>query len=589
MVAVNNSITVHSSEQQSFYTQYPLLSGVVSNASERKNHSFNGSCAQLLVQTLEKLGVRFVFGLPGAKIDAVFDALVDSDIRLIVCRHEQNAAFMAGAHGRLTGEPGVALVTSGPGVSNLITGMLTANTEADPMIAIGGNASRTMLYKESHQSASNTKLLEGATKFCQEVYLPDNISATVVNAFRTATAPKSGAAFISLPMDVSREHVMASVVDVPTVEHATLALPKTLQQAADLINAAKRPVMLLGNEASKAENAAAINAFLKAHPLPVVMTYQASGSLREESVHCFFGRLGLFRNQPGDQLLQQSDMILAVGYNPFEYDPEEWSPIGTIPPLIHINYSMADIHQCFQPRLEVLGSISDNLKQLSSLIDKLPDMGNYADIKAQYESLLHSEKSATDTTETIHPLRFIRKLQEHTTSKTIVASDMGSHSVWMSRYYRTFEPRHFMISNGQQTLGVAIPWAMTAKLLYPDHTIIATMGDGGFLFSANELETAVREKLHFIVFILDSQSYDMVAAQEITKYDRSSGVQLGSFDVVRYAEAFGAIGYRLDDSARFDELMTKALAQSVPVLIHIQVDYSDNLALYQEIDISKGN
>ena len=146
-----------------------------------------------------------------------------------------------------------------------------------------------------------------------------------------------------------------------------------------------------------------------------------------------------------------------------------------------------------------------------------------------------------------------------------------------------------LISNGQQTLGVSIPWAIAAKLIHPEKTVIATVGDGAFLFSANELETAVREKIHFIAFVLDSASYDMVEAQELIKYQRKSGVDLGEYDVVKYAEAFGAKGYFLDDSSKFDRIMEQSLNQTVPVLIQVPVDYTDNIKLYQEIDPHKGH
>jgi acetolactate synthase-1/2/3 large subunit len=339
---------------------------------------------------------------------------------------------------------------------------------------IGGNASRVMLHKESHQSAANIKLLEGATKFNQEVYQADDMSAAAVNAYRAAKAPKSGATFISIPLDVSHEETKVSVVQVPDVEYATLALPSTLEQATSLLNHAKAPVLFLGNEASKAENSAAINELLAAHPMPVVMTFQACGSLTEESADCFFGRLGLFKNQPGDKILDQADVIVAVGYHPLEYDPEEWNTTGQDKQIIHINYTMADIHQKFQPRLEVLGDISANLRNMLPLLGSLPPMENYAALKEEYEKFVHSPKSKIDSKGKIHPLRFIQKLQEHTTKDTIIACDIGSNGTWMSRYFRSYHPHQMLISNGQQTLEVAVPWAMAAKLTHPDKTVIAS-------------------------------------------------------------------------------------------------------------------
>ena len=202
--------------------------------------------AQLLVKCLEQHGVKYIFGIPGAKIDAVFDALLDSKIKLIVCRHEQNAAFAAACYGRLTGNPGVVLVTSGPGVSNLATGLLTATTEGDPVVAIGGNVPRAMRLKEAHQNSDSTRIMEPCTKSSVEVQMVENIPEIVANAFRSACMPQAGAAFISIPQDICLEKTtLAAPRSMPKISYGT-AFAASIAQAAKLINKAKQPVILLG-------------------------------------------------------------------------------------------------------------------------------------------------------------------------------------------------------------------------------------------------------------------------------------------------------------------------------------------------------
>jgi len=233
--------------------------------------------ASLLADCLVKHGVKTVFGIPGAKIDALFDALLDTPIEVILCHHEQNAVFMAQAHGRLTGKPGVVIVTSGPGVGNLITGLLTATTEGDPVVAIGGNVPRSMKLKESHQGTDNIKITEAATKDSLEVMMVENIPEVIENSFRIAQSPRSGAVFISVAQDLLSEPIEMSAPDALPSVHYGPAPEEMINKAAKILNNAKKPVIFLGQECSRPKNTKIIRELLKQTPFPVVMTYQAAG------------------------------------------------------------------------------------------------------------------------------------------------------------------------------------------------------------------------------------------------------------------------------------------------------------------------
>ena len=551
------------------------------------------TAAALLVKCLEAHNVKFIFGIPGAKVDTIFNALVDSSIQLILCRHEQNAAFMAAAYGRLTGEPGVVLVTSGPGVGNLCTGLLTATTEGDPVIAIGGNVARSMLHKASHQSAQNIKMMEGVTKTSEEVYAADNVPEVVANAFRVAKAPKSGACFISLPQDVLQDQTNVNVIYPAKIYYTGLASKQVMQLAAAEINAAKNPIVLLGQNVSKPDNTQAIRALLQAHPLPVIATYQAAGAISKSLMPCFYGRVGLFKNQPGDLLLDQADLIIAIGFNPVEYDPEIWNA-GEVAKnehrkIIHIDYTISDIHQTYQTSVEVLGNIAGNVKDLIPLLKNPPTLEQYHSIREDFEKSLHNPKENIACKSRIHPLKFIYELHKYVDNHTVIACDIGTNYMWMARYFLSHTPHQMLFSNGQQTLGVGLPWAMAAKFAYPDKRVISISGDGGFLFSAMELETAVRENLDIIHFVWVDGSYNMVKEQELMKYHRKSGVEFGYVNIVKFAESFGATGFLLDDSDKFDEIMSQALATRGPVLIEMPVDYSDNPALFAATDPHAGH
>lgn len=539
--------------------------------------------AALLVKCLEQHGVRWVFGIPGAKIDAVFDALTDTSIELVLCRHEQNAAFMAAAVGRLTGEPGVVLVTSGPGVTNLTTGLLTATTEGDAVVALGGNVPREMKLKQSHQSLDNAKLLEAVTKSSVEVSMANTIPEVIANAFRAAKSPQSGATFVSMPQDICLSTVsLETLPDTPLIEYGC-APEALLNQAVAMCQEAKQLTVLLGLEASRPENADAIRRLLSRVRLPIVGTYQAAGVVPREFVDCFVGRVGLFKNQPGDVLLDASDVILAIGFNPVEYDPEIWNADQTRK-IIHVNYAPCNIRFGYAPAVEVLGDIRINLEAMTPGLASCAGKANTKTISALQKTLFDEIESGADKSEfPIHPLRFIYELRHHLDDDALVVCDVGSHYMWMARYFLSYQPHHLLFSNGQQTLGVALPWAIAASLIYPGKKIVSICGDGGFLFSGMELETAVRLKSKFIQFIWQDGAYNMVEEQAVMKYGRSHGVRFGPVDYIAYANSMGATGFVLENPQDIGRIVKAADDIDGPVLVGVPIDYRDNPQLFAQV------
>ena len=545
--------------------------------------------AQLLVKCLESYGVKRVYAIPGAKVDAIFNELKDSSIDIIICRHEQNAAFMAAAEGRLSGKPGVVLVTSGPGVANLVTGLLTANTEGDPVVAIGGNAERKFLHHQSHQTANNTAIMESVTKFDQQVYSACDIPAAVTNAFRASMNTPRGAAFISIPSDVCHEDIKVDIGPTKTyLSEAKLGASfEDISSLAEKIKSAEFPVLFLGQEASRIENFVIINKLISSLKIPTVVSYQAAGCVSKDNMKYFFGRVGIFDNQPGDKLLRDADLVINVGYNPVEYDPEVWCKSSKY--IAYINCAIVDIHNSYQPDIEVLGNIKINLIVLYEQLKEHTISKDMTKYREDFESFCKTSYDISDKDNKIHPLKFIEVLSKYSSDDTIIACDIGSHGLWIDRHFFVNHPHQLLISNGQQTLGVGMPWAMAARFLRPDIDVFSISGDGGFLFSATELETAVRHNLPFIHFILNSESYDMVKIQEVIKYGRSSGVELGKYDIVKFAQSFGAHGHHVKSSGELDKLINTVLAEnrSVPTLIMLDVNYDDNLDLFKHININE--
>jgi acetolactate synthase-1/2/3 large subunit len=542
--------------------------------------------AQKVVDVLTAQGVQYVFGVPGAKIDAVFDALVDGGPQLVVCRHEQNAAFMAGAVGRITGTPGVVLATSGPGTTNLATGLLTANTEQDPVVALCGAVGRKDRLKRTHQSMDAAALLKTVTKYTGEVSDPDNVGEAIVGAFRAAVSEPRGAAAVVLPADVLSAPTAACITARMPVPPFAAAPTAAINRARELIRAAQRPALLVGMRGADPDSCHALRALVAATGLPVVETFQAAGVISRELEDNFLGRVGLFRNQPGDVVIDHADVLIAIGYDAVEYDPVLWNH-HLERTIVHIDAIPAEIDNHYQPTVELIGNVGATLTALTDGLTGLPLTAGYrAEIASQRNALANIDIAAQNHQPDgpgLDPVAVVLKLREALTDDATIACDIGSNYIYMARHFRVYEPRRLLFSNGQQTLGVALPWAMAACLVRPGTPVVSVSGDGGFLFSAQELETATRLGLTFTHIILRDNSYDMVAFQEVLKYGRKSGVQLADYDIVSYAAAFGARGYRVKTLDEFSGTLRQALAEDGPSLIDVPVDYGRNVDLAEHL------
>jgi acetolactate synthase-1/2/3 large subunit len=532
--------------------------------------------AGLLVDSLEAQGVKHVFGIAGAKIDKVFDRLVDSSIQTIVCRHEQNAAFIAGGIGRMTGKAGVVLVTSGPGVSNLATGLATATSEGDPVVAIGGAVPLARALKHVHQSMDQVGLMRPVTKFSADIESADTINEVVANAFRIAESGRPGATYINARQDIMVGEAHGEVLTPVIPASPGSASAFAIAEAAALVNRAQRPVLFLGLLASQPHNAQAVRELLSKARLPVVSTYQAAGVVSRELFDLFAGRIGLFRTQPADRLLDNADLIITVGYDPVEYEPGLWNK-GRKRHLIHIDTVLSDIDRDYRPQIELIDDIAATLHALSGELKTrtLTSETTFLD-EIALERAEFARKAAAMNGTPIHPLRLVHEMQKLLSDDMTLCSDMGSFHIWIARYLYSFRPRQVLITNGQQTLGVALPWAIAACLVRPNEKVISVSGDGGFLFSSMELETAVRLKCNLVHMVWIDGSYDMVRFQEMAKYGHPSAVDFGPVDIVKYADAFGAHGMQIQTPDEIVPILKKAMAMQGPVLLGIPIDYRDN-------------
>jgi acetolactate synthase-1/2/3 large subunit len=318
--------------------------------------------------------------------------------------------------------------------------------------------------------------------------------------------------------------------------------------------------------------------------MPVVGTFQAAGTVSSDLFNRFAGRVGQLDNTPGDELLASADVIITVGYDPVEYDPSIWNH-GRVAKIIHIDSVRADVDNFYSPTVEVLGDVAASLDALEPLVSRVV---LNADVEKFFASLASKRAQRLDAAHShaenpIHPLRIVAELQKWLRDDVTLCLDMGSFHLWIAHFLFSFRARQILISNGQQTLGVALPWGIASCLVRPHEKTLSISGDGGFLFSAMELETAVRLKLNLVHMVWIDGTYDMVGIQEQAKYKRTSGVDFGPVDIVKYAEAFGASGCMINSPDEIAPVLQRAFEASGPVLIGIRVDYRDNHILFEKV------
>lgn len=450
------------------------------------------------------------------------------------------------------------------------------------MVAIGGVVPLADTLKQVHQTMDSVAIMKPVTKYSVSIPTPDAAGEAVVNAFRAAMAPRPGAAFIAFPQDVQKG---ATTVDAPPMVSLPPLGPAPateIAKAAEKIKNAKHPVLLLGMGASEPKAAAAVRAFLKRSPLPVAGTFQGTGSHLPRTGESVLRESRTFPQSARRQSSCASRRRSNRRVRPRRVRPEAWNAARRTS-IIHIDDYPCEIDNHYQPEIELRGSVEDTLTSLAQLLNEkafAPDL-ELQSVQAEWRAF--QNPAAPINGRLVHPLSFVLALRKLVDDDTVIASDMGSHHIWMARHFFEFEPRKLLFSDGQQTLGVGIPWAMAASILQSGKKVVATVGDGGFLYSSMELETAVREKLNLTVFVFRDGGYNMVAVQQELQFGRTSGVVFGNPDLVKYAESMGCVGLRVESPDQLERVMQKGLETPGVVIVDIPTDYSKNVEIGQHL------
>lgn len=537
--------------------------------------------AQMLVKCLEQEKVKYIFGIPGEENLEIMHALRNSSIQFITVRHEQGAAFMADVYGRLTGKAGICLSTLGPGATNLVTGVADAHSDGAPVIAITGQVGTERMHITSHQFLDLVKMFEPITKRSKQVLNPDSICEIVRLAFKYAESEKPGACLIDIPVNISKMKVPETEVPMKKriipKEYAEL---EAIEIAAGAIFTARKPVILAGSGAIRANASEAITQIAEKIHIPVINSMMAKGIIPYDNKYSMW-TIGIPQKDYANKIIESADLVITIGYDIVEYAPSKWNSNREIP-IIHIDTRPAHINKYYQPLVDIVGEISSSLERLSKRVSPKEEPVDIFAIKQQMEEEHNSYEN--DASFPMKPQKVLIDLRKAIGHDGILISDVGAHKMWIARHFNCLLPNTCIISNGFASMGIAIPGAIVAKLLYPKKRVMALCGDGGFMMNCQEMETAFRIGTPIVVLIFNDSSYGLIKWKQLDQYGQDCFVDFGNPDFVKFAESMNCKGYRVKKADDLSIILEEAFKQNVPSIIDCRIDYNENIKLTKHLE-----
>jgi acetolactate synthase-1/2/3 large subunit len=540
--------------------------------------------AQALIKSLEMENVEVVFGLPGGCILPAYDPILDSPIRHILVRHEQGAGHMAEGYAHVTGRPGVAMVTSGPAATNLVTPLCDAYMDSVPMVAITGQVSRPVIGTDGFQECDTVGITRSVTKHNDLIMDPDEIPLMVRQAFHLATTGRPGPVLLDVPKDVLQAEVTWSW---PTDDEVSASLPgykptlkghpKMIKEAARLISAARRPVIYAGGGILKSRAAEALRALAERTGTPVVTTLMARGAFPDDHPLCL-GMPGMHGNYSAITAMQKSDLLIALGTR---FDDRVTGRVATFAPeakIIHVDIDPAELGKIRRPDVPIVGDCRQVIGEIVRALEShdQADRTEWRSRISGWQELYPLHYDPYVEGDALKPQHVMEVLRDLAPEGTILASGVGQHQMWASQYWRFNEPYTWVNSGGLGTMGFSVPAAIGAKVGRPDRTVWAVDGDGCFQMTAQELVTASSERIPVKIAILNNAYLGMVRQwQEMFYEERYSEVYLSPDlpDYVKWSEAMGCAAFRVEAPEEVEPVIAKANAiDDRPVVIDFRTD-----------------
>ena len=539
--------------------------------------------AKLVVRCLENEGIRYVFGIPGEENIHFIDALTESSIRFILVHHEQAASFMAEMYGRVTGKAGVCSATLGPGAINLLLGTADAYTDSVPLVAISAQVGLYRQYKETHQFVDLVSMFKPVTKWAVEMKVPSAVPEMVRKAFKVAQTERPGSCYLGIPQDLEEMSVSPSLQPlIPSQVYDSAPSPLQISRAAKVLEAAKSPIVLAGHGAARDNAQDALIRFSEHLHIPVATTFMGKGTFPDKHPNAL-GTVGFMRRDYVNFGFDLADVLICVGYDLQEFDPIRINPKSD-KKIIHISRYPAEVDVHYPVAVGIEGDISMTLDELAKEVR--PKEGLKVE-NCKIVDLLRGEleEGARDSSFPVKPQRIVSDTRLALGESDIVLVDTGALKMWMARLYPTYKPNTCLVSNGLSTMAFALPGAIAVKLAYPERKVLAASGDGGFLMLGSELATAVREHVPIVVLIWEDQSYGLIKWKMDLELGRHSSVDFHTPDFVKYAESFGAKGYRINRTEELLPTLKYALEDDAVSVITCPVDYSQNIELTNKLGL----
>ena len=528
--------------------------------------------SDLFVKALENEGVEYVFGIPGEENLDFLNSLKDSKIKLILTRHEQGAGFMAATVGRLTGKPGVCLATLGPGATNLVTPAAYANLGAMPMLMITGQKPIKKSKQGRFQIIDTIDMMRPITKYSRQIVNGNSIPSMTREAFRIAQEERPGAVHLELPEDIAAEECEERIFEVVGYRRPD-ADDLDITKAVRMIEEAKMPLILIGAGANRKRTSKALRKLIETTQIPYFTTQMGKGVVDARHPQCL-GTAALSDNDFLHCAISRADLIINIGHDVIEKPPFFMTDRQKV---IHINFFPANVDDVYYPQLIVVGDIATSVEHLARHLKEKNANWDFSYFeRIQKDVQEHISKYFKDNRFPMLPQRVVYIVRKHTPEDGIVTLDNGVYKIWFARSYRCYKPNTLLLDNALATMGAGLPSAIAAKIVEPDKKVIAVCGDGGFMMNSQELETAVRLGLDLTVIILNDGGYGMIKwKQEGLGFD-NFGLDYNNPDFVKYAESYGAIGYRPDSVQDFSDILEKTMNTSGVHVIDLAVDYSLN-------------
>lgn len=536
--------------------------------------------SDLFVSQLKEEGVEYIFGLPGEENLDLLESLRNSDIKLIITRHEQAAAFMAAAYGRLAGKAGVCFSTLGPGATNLVTGVAQAQLIGAPLISISGQKALIDNWQARFQLVDVVRMMEPLCKKAVSITDPGMIPTVLRNAFKHAEAERPGSVHVELPEDVAREETGAVVqkrskIKIPCPD------PEAVEMAASMICEAKNPLIIISSGANRKAVTENLEDFANRTGIYVVHTQMGKGVVPDDCPYSLFAT-GIHARDYVNCGIDGADLIITVGYNIVEYPPYIWNGLLD-KKIINIDFVESVPDRYFNPEVEVIGDIATSVRQLAARIPVKRTFPVFGNTRTFIEEKINSpvRKSYPPL-----PQAVVQSVRKVLGRNDIIALDNGIYKLWFSRLYKTYAPNTVLLDNALATMGAGFSAGLVAKLLHPERRVLAICGDGGFMMNCQELETAVRYRIPLVVLILNDNAFGFIKWKQKKMRFENFALDYGNPDFARFAESFGAAGMKVEKENDLSEVLEKAFSLNKLVVVECPIDYSVN---YETFSIELGN